>query len=90
MGASETSPGFPSFFQRPEHRHRHSGRAYPSSPSRRDRYPDSFPGLVEIVRVTIPFTNVVEGWKFTRAQNPVDVSVFAKLQSLNLPIAPVR
>ena len=47
-----------------------------------------FQGLVEIVRVTIPFTNVVEGWKFTRAQNPVDVSVFAKLQSLNLPPSP--
>ena len=47
-----------------------------------------FQGLVEIVRVTIPFTNVVEGWKFTRGQNPVDVPVFAKLQSLNLPPSP--
>jgi hypothetical protein len=47
-----------------------------------------FQGLVEIVRVTIPFTNVVEEWKFTRGQNPVDVPVFAKLRSLNLPPSP--
>ncbi|MFZ9854104.1 MAG: DUF1549 domain-containing protein [Limisphaerales bacterium] len=47
-----------------------------------------FQGLVEIVRVTIPFTNVVEGWKFTRGQNPVDEPVFAKMQSLNLPPSP--
>ncbi len=47
-----------------------------------------FQGLVEVVRVTIPFTNTVDGWKFTRGQNPVDAPVFAKLRALNLPPSP--
>jgi len=47
-----------------------------------------FQGLVEVVRVTIPFTNTVDEWKFTRGQNPVDAPVFAKLRALNLPPSP--
>jgi hypothetical protein len=47
-----------------------------------------FQGLVEVVRVTIPFTNSVDEWKFTRGQNPVDAPVFAKLRALNLPPSP--
>jgi hypothetical protein len=47
-----------------------------------------FQGLVEVVRVTIPFTNTVDEWKFTRGQNSVDAPVFAKLRALNLPPSP--
>jgi hypothetical protein len=47
-----------------------------------------FQGLVEVVRVTIPFTNTVDEWKFTRGQNAVDAPVFAKLRALNLPPSP--
>ena len=47
-----------------------------------------FQGQVEVVRFTIPSTNVVEDWKFTRSQNAVDEPVFAKLKALRIPPSP--
>lgn len=47
-----------------------------------------FQGQVEVIRITIPSTNVVEDWKFTRGQNAVDEPVFGKLKALRIPPSP--
>jgi hypothetical protein len=47
-----------------------------------------FQGRVGVVRFTIPFTNHVEEWKYTRSDNPIDTAVFRKLQALRLPPSP--
>ena len=47
-----------------------------------------FQGQVEVVRITIPATNVIEDWKFTRGQNAVDEPVFARLKALRIPPSP--
>ena len=47
-----------------------------------------FQGQVEVVRITIPATNVIEDWKFARGQNAVDGPVFAKLKALRIPPSP--
>lgn len=48
-----------------------------------------FLGRVAVVRVTVPSTNVVEEWRFGRAQNAVDEAVFARLRALRIPPSPL-
>ena len=47
-----------------------------------------FDGLVSVARMVIPSTNVVEEWKYSRRQNPLDDAVFSQLASLHLPPSP--
>jgi hypothetical protein len=47
-----------------------------------------FQGQVEVIRITIPSTNVIEDWKFARGQNAVDEPVFARLKALRIPPSP--
>lgn len=45
-------------------------------------------GLVTAARVTVPTGRLVEPWRFGRALNPIDDTVFARLDALGIPPSP--
>ena len=46
-----------------------------------------FQGQVQVVRVAVPYTYAVDGWRYSRKNNAVDDAVFAKLAALHLPVS---
>ena len=48
-----------------------------------------FMGVVAVARVTVPFANEVEPWRFGKVPTAVDVPVFAKLSTLRIPPSPL-